>query len=690
MFKLVVLTLLIEVQSKQTDHCPRGCSCVDNAEVFCPSSAAVDQIFTIAFGDHFRSRLRKLSIVNNSIPNPVPLPLFDHLQYLDLSSNGIKSFNTPAQSIYPTVTTLILRANKFRVLKRDAFLMFPNVELIDLSHNELSNIDWEAFRLFKLKRLSLAYNNLLSAVNFANNMIRRFDYDSFSTLYQIEMIDLSFNELSAIPGGDLRQFIGLRTLHLDGNYFDRIADGDFVLPALQELTISKCLSLRLVERNAFSLLPSLRRLDLSANVNLVFISPHLFSKNITLHSFNVSKAALQTVSESVMASTSHINLSGNKLKCECIKNTVGLYNNRISDRDQAECSTLSGASKRLADLRSVNENCTLEAILPFGDSLITSVGEMFSMYCASQQVTDIVSWTFPNGTQITADPAAVASSTKFLDINEFININPLQITAYPRYQFSTQIFTLKPRISVTTEQLRFEATFAEDSGEYRCSVRRGSQVSHRTIQLNVISPTITLYALEVRLAGQFAKLPSTGPKKIVCNSIFNAELQLDLPARPVHATDRIHLLLHVKDATGLASRTIQLSLHNPWFSYNVMRLKPNQNYTFCLCYSMQEYGKERTLYETCADLITSPNMSFFDSLNLPTSRMNQSISGQSFLSSASSTAHEPPFSVTYENQLPISLNHTVTICRNESNTASSTGRRGTVSNDRLIAEDMAL
>uniref|UniRef100_F1KYD2 Leucine-rich repeat neuronal protein 2 n=1 Tax=Ascaris suum TaxID=6253 RepID=F1KYD2_ASCSU len=735
MLQLLILALYTGVQAQQNEHCPHGCSCVDSSEVFCSSSTAVDEIFALSFGDYFQNGLRKLSIVNTSIPDPIALPLFRKLQHLDLSGDALTSFNTPQQSTFPSVVTLILRSNKFKFLKRDAFLMFPNIETIDLSHNELSQIDWEAFRLFKLRRLLLAHNKLLGinehmlrfttglefldlsynrlsgvqssnffaaqklkAINFAHNVIRRFAYDSFSPLYQLERLDLSFNELTSVPGGDLRQFVGLRTLRLDGNYFSRIVEGDFVLPALQELSISKCATLRLVESNAFSSLPSLQSVDLSENSNLVFISPHAFANNTMLRSVNVSKAALETLPTALLASASSVKLGSNPLQCGCLKAAVSLYGARIEDVNEANCSTLSGVVKRLSDLSGAAENCRPEPILPFGDILSASVGELFSMYCASREATDILSWRFPNGTDIPTDPKATTTFTKFVDVSEFLN-TPIHATAPHGHHFSPQTLLLRPRISVTSEQLRFDAVFADDSGEYRCSVRRGSHISHRAIRLNVMKPTIILYALEV--GSHYVTLA------------WNDSLR-------IKATDRIHLLLHVKDATGLASRTIQLSVHNPWFSYNVMRLKPSQNYTFCLCYSMQDYGRERVLFETCADITTSPNLSFLDSVSLPAlliltvisfalfalfcfrniylrfhiwqqqkyrSRMNQSISGQCFFSSSSSGRH-PSLSVTYENQLQLNLSQTASLC--QSNSASTSTRRDTISSDRLLAEDMAL
>lgn len=71
---------------------------------------------------------------------------------------------------------------------------------------------------------------------------------------------------------------------------------------------------------------------------------------------------------------------------------------------------------RLSDLSGAAENCRPEPILPFGDILSASVGELFSMYCASREATDILSWRFPNGTDIPTDPKAVRLPQYFMKL----------------------------------------------------------------------------------------------------------------------------------------------------------------------------------------------------------------------------------------------------------------------------------
>ena len=94
----------------------------------------------------------------------------------------------------------------------------------------------------------------------------------------------------------MKQIVGLRTLNLSGNPFDKFVAGDVSLPilevcflfltltekkiTLQELQINDCRKLRLVEAGSFSALPKLKKLSISNNSRLAYVSPNAF-KNIS-------------------------------------------------------------------------------------------------------------------------------------------------------------------------------------------------------------------------------------------------------------------------------------------------------------------------------------------------------------------------------------------------------------------------
>lgn len=142
-------------------------------------------------------------------------------------------------------------------------------------------------------------------------------------------------------------------------------------------------------------------------------------------------------------------------------------------------------------------------------------------------------------------------------------------------------------------------------------------------------------------------------------------------------------MMAIRDENNSTMRVIQLNILNPWFGYNVLRLKPEKNYTFCLFYEfIVNYSGE--IFETCTTARTLPNLNFWSSLHPSTicfilgfivlftvltcfrafyirfyiwhqtkarSRMNQSISGQSFISHSTSNANGSIMdqSITYDN-----------------------------------------
>uniref|UniRef100_A0A915E3V4 Uncharacterized protein n=1 Tax=Ditylenchus dipsaci TaxID=166011 RepID=A0A915E3V4_9BILA len=224
---------------------------------------------------------------------------FKQLTSLDLSNNQLNSLDFSALSDFslPSLIKLVLDDNKLASITRQSFIIFPNVEEISVKHNGIFAIDWEAFRLFRLKRLYLGWNHLptisehmlrftpnlemldlshnqisiaqsssffaaqhLKHIDLSFNRIQRFFYDSFSPLFQLETLDLSYNNLSSIPWQSNR----------------KVCVGELVQPVLETLNISHCPKLRLIEARAFAKLPLLQTTILANNPMLNFISPSAF------------------------------------------------------------------------------------------------------------------------------------------------------------------------------------------------------------------------------------------------------------------------------------------------------------------------------------------------------------------------------------------------------------------------------
>uniref|UniRef100_A0A0R3S6G9 Ig-like domain-containing protein n=1 Tax=Elaeophora elaphi TaxID=1147741 RepID=A0A0R3S6G9_9BILA len=517
--------------------------------------------------------------------------------------------------------------------------MFPAMELLDLSYNFISKVDWEAFRLYRLKQLIIANNNLT-----------------------LEVLDLSYNDIKIIPSTDLRQLVGLHTLRMGANHFERIANSELKHPMLHEIDLSYSSKLRVLEQFAFSQIPNLHTVNLSYSKSLTYLSPRAFIRNTMLYSVDFSHCALEVLPDELLSAVSHGFFAHNPLRCGCIIKSIKKDISHLRNLEQTTCSSAKGILRSISSHATWTlEECHPEPVLPFGDSMEATIGEQSSIYCASLQPSDSLSWRLPNRTDILTQNYFANDTMYFHHLSSYRQLN--------FDQKATNM--LQPRVWATNEQIWLDVVLAEDEGEYRCTINREQHFVHRTIRLKVKEPAITLYVMEV--GSHYVTLA------------WNASL-------PVHAKDRVHFFVAVRNEYGVNSRTVQLSLYNPWHSYNIMRLKAAENYTFCLCYAlvggMQESILSKPIYETCLQQRTAPNLSFIESMNLSTlliiilimllffslaffrvlhsrfhiwqlekhkSRINQSISGQIFMSSTSNSAD--PTAATYENQMVNDFTH---------------------------------
>ncbi|KAI6240073.1 Ig-like domain-containing protein [Aphelenchoides fujianensis] len=309
------LLLLIAASFAQaSDFCPNGCRCDPKRTSLECTGLEFPQLSAIlnnhSFVDSYNTRLFNLSLVNCSLSdvNVLPLPLIRGLLYLDLSHNELNDFKFESPSHFmPLLIALKLTGNHLVGISRTLFSSVPNVEEVVLDGNKIFTIDWEAFRLYKLKRLWIARNNLLSInehilrfsrptwslprpfrlatnqlsssffsarrlveLNLSHNRIQRLDYDSFVPLHQLQTLDLSFNNFSEVPVG-LTQFVGLRVLNFSGNPITRLRSGDFRLPVLQVIVVSSCPLLRILESKSFMEMPNIQTVEISHNPQLQFI-----------------------------------------------------------------------------------------------------------------------------------------------------------------------------------------------------------------------------------------------------------------------------------------------------------------------------------------------------------------------------------------------------------------------------------
>jgi len=229
------------------------------------------------------TRLRVIDLSHNRLAS-VSTEMFTSLQYLeslDLSHNLIKSIEPGSfQSIYKV--DINLSHNEVSFIPRHAFVEVANISCLDLSYNNLSVIHPEAFLDSDVTQLLLSYNKFtnltllpignmtgLRVLNVSHNEIAAVTRKSFGfrhnvKLYEVSVIDLSYNRIREVSGSIFEKFWALRSLNFSHNDLKRLGFGSFGnLPTILHVDLSHN-QLRDVG-GAISGLQSLKLLDVRHN-----------------------------------------------------------------------------------------------------------------------------------------------------------------------------------------------------------------------------------------------------------------------------------------------------------------------------------------------------------------------------------------------------------------------------------------
>lgn len=252
-----------------------------------------------AFGDLPLLEILNLSCNNITSVRRRSFQGLPNLQELDISHNQIETLQVEQFSNLKKLRYLKLNNNHIKGLPRDVFLN-TRIEFLDLSHNFMSLWPVHSFSDvgFTLRSVHIEYNLLeyldsmmymntqyLTELNLSHNQLKVLPDNTFSTLYNLTLLDLSFNPLITTNFKELLlnipqlRFLNLRATGLYSvpamylSYLieldlskNNIQDVDSLmdLKYLRKLTISdnKIYNITTLARN---LPPSLRILDISRN-----------------------------------------------------------------------------------------------------------------------------------------------------------------------------------------------------------------------------------------------------------------------------------------------------------------------------------------------------------------------------------------------------------------------------------------
>ena len=181
------------------------------------------------------------------------------LEILDLGQNFLEHVPTEALSSLRSLRRLVLTSNNIQTLEEHAFADLGSLEVLDLSRNSLANLNGaNVFSgLLSLRSLNVAYNVL--------RKLDTMDEAIFLPLHQLEVLDLTDNQLMNLPTVALNGLPGLRKLFLDYNKIGVLSEDSLsTVTNLDELSLAYNL-LHDLPDSIFAKLANLRLLNLHGN-----------------------------------------------------------------------------------------------------------------------------------------------------------------------------------------------------------------------------------------------------------------------------------------------------------------------------------------------------------------------------------------------------------------------------------------
>ena len=210
-------------------------------------------------------------------------------------------------TLNPSITKLILKYNNFHSVDA-SFNFYPELELVDLSANQLVSIPARSFSSQrKLKELRMETNKIsqlgektfsglgrLEVLNLGHNLIDKLVNRAFRPLRKLKELNLRENRVSEIEERALVGLSQVRVLDLSDNLLETIATKALSpLDNLAELRLARN-NIRKVADNSFAGLVKLALLDLSGN-KIEKIHEKAFTELTNLQELNLKDNQLYQV-----------------------------------------------------------------------------------------------------------------------------------------------------------------------------------------------------------------------------------------------------------------------------------------------------------------------------------------------------------------------------------------------------------
>ncbi|KAK2726825.1 chaoptin-like [Artemia franciscana] len=201
------------------------------------------------------------------------------LKILDLSSNQIKNIDENAFRNLEKLEELDLKQNCISEISSRVMRTLVNVKHLNLQGNDFTSVREDSFAApLAVETLDLSDNYIVSIenrsfrnltlirqLNLSSNKLFELKDDAFYGLDQLEDLDISNNLFHSFPSAALRRLSNLKSLNISGNLFDDIEGfTKLTINSLEILDLSRN-SIRRIHNGSFMSAPKLRILNLGAN-----------------------------------------------------------------------------------------------------------------------------------------------------------------------------------------------------------------------------------------------------------------------------------------------------------------------------------------------------------------------------------------------------------------------------------------
>ncbi|KAJ8956518.1 hypothetical protein NQ318_019237 [Aromia moschata] len=410
--------------------------------------------------------LKVLNLSSNVIQNldNNNLASLSSLYILDLSRNNLANISPGTFLNMKQLRRLDIGVNSLRTIEDDAFEGLDYLQFLNLKDNNILLIPASALgRIPRLTSLQMDYNriaalssDILSSIAdkvtnlvISKNIVRELPPASFQNFQQLEFLDLSRNLISNLNSESFSGLeVTLTSLDLSQNRISSLSGSPVNLAELQSLDLSDN-HLTELSKNAFTLLPSLQKLNLSRNIHLSNIPATLFHKLGDLQVIDLSHCGVRSLSADLFAKSAammEIYLNHNSIS----EIADGVFSNMLN------ISTLDLSYNSISNIKAgafVNV-MNIKRLILRGNQLNSFKGEFFNTG-TSLEVLDIsenqLSYLFPSSfkihprlKQIFASknkfnffPAELIANLQFLEYidlshNELKTVDELDFARLPR------------------------------------------------------------------------------------------------------------------------------------------------------------------------------------------------------------------------------------------------------------------